>query len=192
MTPILLASGSPYRQQLLKQLGIEFAQKSPDIDETPRTNEEAPALAGRLAIEKANALASLYPDHLIIASDQVASLKGSLLHKPGSYQNAIAQLESCSGQCVRFYTALCLLNTGTQQLQTALEHYDVHFRELDYEQIERYVSQDQPFDCAGSFKAEGLGISLFTKLSGNDPNTLIGLPLIRLVDMLNNEGVKIP
>lgn len=192
MTPILLASGSPYRQQLLRQLGIEFIQKSPDIDETPYANEEASALASRLATEKAKALANLYPDHLIIASDQVASLKGSLLHKPGSYQNAIAQLESCSGQSVRFHTALCLLNTSTQRLQTALEHYDVHFRELEYEQIERYINQDKPFDCAGSFKVEGLGISLFTKLSGDDYNTLIGLPLIRLIDMLDNEGVKIP
>ena len=192
MLPIILASSSPYRRQLLQRLGLTFSTISPNIDETPAPNETPTELVERLALEKAKTVAKTDPNHLIIASDQAAELRGTILGKPGSHQNAIAQLESCSGQMVSFYTSLCLLNSSTGQHQTITDLYHVYFRDLSYEQIERYVCKEQPYDCAGSFKMEGLGISLFEKLEGDDPNSLIGLPLIQLVRLLESEGVFIP
>ena len=192
MPSLILASSSTYRRELLSKLGLDFSHHSPEIDETPKPDEAPETLATRLALEKAQAIAGIYPASLIIGSDQVASLKGTQLHKPGSHQQAVAQLESCSGQSVDFFTSICLLNSQTGKHQLTVEKYQVQFRQLSHEQIDRYICAEQPYDCAGSFKMEGLGISLFTKIEGDDPNTLIGLPLIRLVDMLDNEGVQIP
>ena len=192
MLPIILASSSKYRRELLARLGLPFTTQSPDIDETAQPQECAVSLALRLAEEKALTVANYNPEHLIIASDQTASLNGSILGKPGSHSNAVTQLASCSGQKVTFHTALCVLNSKNKQLQVDCIPYSVYFRPLSHEQIERYASLEQPYDCAGSFKMEGLGICLFEKLEGDDPNSLIGLPLIRLIDMLSNEGVLIP
>ena len=192
MLPLILASSSPYRRQLLERLGVAFVSISPDIDESPVPGENAEALAARLALAKAEAVAAANPGHLIIASDQVASLDGKVIGKSGSHQAAFAQLSNCSGRTVTFYTGLCLLNSRTNQHQLCTETYSVQFRPLNPNQIERYLHREQPYDCAGSFKMEGLGISLFEKLSGDDPNTLIGLPLIRLIEFLSNEGIAIP
>ncbi|MGK0440414.1 MAG: MAF protein [Pseudohongiellaceae bacterium] len=192
MTPIILASSSKYRHQLLSRLGLDFDSQSSDIDETPLPLENPENLVLRLAQQKAEEIAKTNPSHLIIASDQAASLNGTILGKPGSHQNAVAQLESCSGQKVTFYTSICLLNTKTGHKHVDAEAYHVYFRDLSYPQIERYVCAEQPYDCAGSFKMENLGICLFKKMEGSDPNSLIGLPLIKLIDMLSIEGVNIP
>jgi len=189
MQPILLASSSAYRRDLLKKLGLHFDWASPDIDESPLPNESADMLVERLAIAKANALATQYPAHLIVGSDQVAVLGDDILGKPHNYERAFAQLRAASGQQVIFKTGICLLNTQTNNIQSSVEEFTANFKILSDEQIHYYLNYEQPYDCAGSFKCEGLGIALFTKLSGDDPNTLIGLPLIRLIEMLNNEGV---
>ena len=192
MPSIILASSSPYRRELLGRLGISFDHISPDIDESALPDESAAQLVSRLSQQKAQAVASDYPHHLIIGSDQVACLDGTILVKPGSSDKAMAQLGACSGKTVTFYTGLSLLNSKTGQQQTAVELFSVKFRVLDKAAIERYISAEQPLDCAGSFKVEGLGISLFEQLIGDDPNSLIGLPLIKLVDMLQAEGIAIP
>ncbi|SDU00440.1 Maf family protein [Halopseudomonas salegens] len=192
MPALLLASSSPYRRQLLARLGLDFDCASPDIDESPLPDENAAALCLRLAENKARALAPAYPEHLIIGSDQVLLLDGEAVSKPDNHAAAVAQLQRCSGQRIRFSTALCLLNSRTGKMQTAIEPFDVVFRTLDDATIERYLQAEKPYDCAGSFKSEGLGISLFEALHGNDPNSLIGLPLIRLCTMLRNEGVQLP
>lgn len=192
MLPILLASGSLYRRQLLDKLGIEYQWYAPDIDESLLPDEPAATLVVRLAEQKARALAAEYPRQLIIGSDQVAVLNGQILGKPGSFERAREQLMAASGTTVTFFTGLCLLNSATGNCQTSCENYSVTFRTLSATLIEKYLQQDQPFDCAGSFKAEGLGICLFSKLAGDDPNTLIGLPLIALITMLNNEGINVP
>lgn len=188
---LLLASGSPYRKQLLERLGLQFSCHAPDIDETPLPEETAETLTLRLSAEKARTLAARYPNHRIIASDQAAQLGSSILGKPGTYDKAIRQLQNCSGQTVTFYTGLCLLNTATGQQQLDCVPFTVHFRDLSTQQIESYIKKEEPLDCAGSFKCEGLGITLFTKMSGDDPNSLTGLPLIRLTDMLINENIRI-
>jgi len=189
MQPILLASSSSYRRDLLKKLGLHFDWAGPDIDESPLPNESADMLVKRLAIAKVKALATQYPAHLIIGSDQVAVLGDDILGKPHKYERAFTQLRAASGQQVIFKTGICLLNTQTNNIQSSVEEFTVNFKILSDEQIHYYLNYEQPYDCAGSFKCEGLGIALFTKLSGDDPNTLIGLPLIRLIEMLNNEGV---
>lgn len=189
MLPILLASSSTYRRALFAKLGLEFDWASPDVDEASWENESAESLVMRLSHTKAKALASSHPNKLIIGSDQVAVLDHQTLNKPLTYERAFAQLRSASGRSVIFHTGLCLLNTQTGKAQIAVENFHVYFRALTDQQIHNYLNLEQPYDCAGSFKAEGLGISLFTKLSGDDPNSLIGLPLIRLIDMLRNEGV---
>ncbi|MFM2484024.1 Maf family protein [Celerinatantimonas yamalensis] len=188
---IILASSSKYRQQLLKKIAISFKSVSPDIDESPFAGESASELVVRLAVGKAQALAVNYPNHLIIGSDQVCAINGHILGKPHSVDNAIEQLRQASGQTVRFFTGLALLNTQTQHLQQRVETFDVQFRQLSEQLIRRYVAIERPLDCAGSFKSEGSGIVLFEALRGNDPNTLIGLPLIRLVEFLTNEGVEL-
>ena len=185
---ILLASGSPYRKSLLERLNIDFFQVPPNIDERPLAGETAHQLVLRLAQKKALTLADKYPDTLIIASDQAADLNHRILGKPGTEPNAIEQLSQCSGQKVTFHTGLCLLNTHTHQLQLKDVEFSVWFRTLSTEQITYYIQQEQPLDCAGSFKCEGLGIALFEKMAGDDPNSLIGLPLISLIQMLANEG----
>lgn len=189
--PLLLASSSPYRKELLARLGLPFNSASPDIDETPAPGESAEQLALRLATGKARALAGHYPDTIIIGSDQVATLPdGTLLNKPGSHRKAREQLDLSSGNSVRFLTGLAVLDTRTGTLKTRCEPFEVHFRELTAEEIENYLNKEQPYDCAGSFKMEGLGIALFRSMEGRDPNSLIGLPLIALIDLLRELGVN--
>jgi len=186
---IILASSSTYRKQLLSKIMTDFKCASPNIDETPHKNETFIDLAKRLATEKANTIAIKHPDALIIGSDQVACVDSKQLHKPKTRANTIEQLMNCQGKSAYFYTSLCLINSRTNTLQTSVECYETRFRNLNAQQITHYVDSEPAFDCAGGFKMEGLGIALFEKISGDDPNTLIGLPLIRLIQMLENEGV---
>ena len=189
---LVLASTSSFRKMLLDKLDIPFETASPDIDETHRPDESPADLVQRLSIEKALAVAKDYPEHLIIGSDQVACVDGQILGKPGDFTRAKQQLTRASGKKVTFYTGLTLVNSVSGNRQTICEPFTVHFRQLNEQQIERYLNKEQPFNCAGSFKSEGYGITLFSKLEGDDPNTLIGLPLIRLVQMLENEGLALP
>jgi septum formation protein len=188
---LVLASTSPFRRELLAKLGLPFSTAAPDVDESPRAGETAEQLVLRLAEAKARAVAERFADALIIGSDQVAGLGGAILGKPGDRERAVAQLSAASGRTVVFRTGLCLLNAATGRAQTRCEPFKVHFRPLTQAQIEAYVDREQPFGCAGSFKSEGLGITLFERLEGDDPNALIGLPLIRLVAMLSAEGVEV-
>lgn len=190
MLPIILASSSPFRREILAKLGLEFTTLSPDIDEQAKAGEIPEKLVLRLAIEKAQAVAQKYDSGLVIGSDQLAVIDGEILGKPGNHENAVKQLRHASGKTVIFYTGLCLFNAETQQQQAEVVPFKVVFRELSDEQIENYLNAEQPYNCAGSFKSEGLGISLFERLEGDDPNTLIGLPLIRLIRMLEAEGVQ--
>lgn len=192
MPPILLASGSVYRRELLARLRLPFDYAAPEIDESPRPNESGTALASRLAQQKAQTLASRYPEHLIIGSDQVAVLDEQLIGKPGTFERAREQLRAASGRSVSFLTGLCLYNARSGRSQVDCIPFTVHFRELDDARIERYLRAEQPYDCAGSFKCEALGISLFRRTEGDDITSLVGLPLIRLVDMLEAEGIQIP
>ena len=192
MLPLLLASSSPYRRELLDRLRLPFVCASPDIDETRHPEEPAMALVRRLAKEKAQALATGYPGHLIIGSDQVAVLDDQILGKPHTFERALEQLSASSGRSVSFLTGLALLNSDTGDCQVDCVRFTVHMRELDHACITRYLHAEQPYDCAGSFKAEGLGVSLFRATEGPDATSLIGLPLIRLVDMLLNEGIQLP
>ena len=188
---LVLASSSPYRAELLSRLNISFEQASPDVDESPLENETAEELVLRLALLKAKALETKYPNALIIGSDQVALLDNKILGKPGNHQNAVQQLKNASGRTVTFLTSLCLYNSQSKQHQLDVAPYQVSFRDLTDQQIENYLKTEQPYNCAGSFKSEGLGITLFASQKGEDPNALIGLPLIRLVTMLNNEGIEV-
>ncbi len=192
MLPLLLASSSPYRRELLERLRLPFVCASPDIDESRLPEEPAGALVQRLAREKAMVLAARFPDHLIIGSDQVAVLGDQILGKPHTFERALEQLSASSGKSVSFLTGLALYNSRTGECQVDCVPFTVHMRDLTPERISRYLHAEQPYDCAGSFKAEGLGVSLFRSTEGPDANSLIGLPLIRLVDMLSNEGVQIP
>ncbi len=192
MRRLLLASSSPYRQELLSRLRLPFESYAPDIDETSLPGENAEQLVTRLAEQKARALAEQYPNHLIIGSDQVAVLESKIIGKPHTYERAKQQLQSASGNSVRFLTGLALFDSATGRIQTDCVPFTVHFRELDEARIERYLKIEQPYDCAGSFKAEGLGISLFRATEGEDVTSLVGLPLISLVDMLLNEGYDVP
>ncbi len=189
---IVLASSSPYRKRLLARLNIEFETIAPEVDETPLENEAPETLALRLATEKALAVAKQYPDALIIASDQVAVLDGQVLGKPGTVVRARQQLTMASGKQLDFLTAVHLYNTASGSGQSRVVPYSVVFRDLPEDMVNRYIEQDQPLDCAGSFKWESLGIALFSRMSGDDVTALEGLPLICLVDMLANEGVRIP
>ncbi len=189
---IVLASTSPYRKALLQQLQLDFICASPNINETALDNETIETMVVRLARTKAENIASHYPDALIIGSDQSAILNGKKLDKPGNFKTAVAQLKAASGQKVIFQTGLCLLNATSSHYQSTCVPYTVEFRDLDEITITSYLKKEQPYNCAGSFKSEGLGISLFKRLSGDDPNALIGLPLIRLIDFLHIEGVAIP
>lgn len=189
---IVLASSSPYRRQLLERLGLPFTPESPDIDESPLPGESPPDLVMRLSESKARALAPRYPAALIIGSDQVAVLGDRILGKPGNRENAMAQLSECSGKRLMFHTGLCLLDSATGKAQVDDVLFDVKFRTLTARQIERYVDADRPYHSAGSFKAESRGIVLFEYLHGDDPNALIGLPLIRLTRMLEHHGLTLP
>lgn len=192
MQALILGSSSPFRQALLAKLGQPFSTDSPMIDETRRPDESPQQLVLRLAEEKARDVGLRHSDALVIGSDQVACIGERILGKPGNRENAIEQLRQASGRNVEFFTGICLLNTATGHLQVDVEPFTVRFRRLDQAQIERYVDYEQPFNCAGSFKSEGYGITLFSALDGRDPNTLIGLPLIRLVEMLAAEGLDLP
>ena len=190
--PLLLGSTSPFRKMLLEKLGIAFETASPDIDETRQDNEQPNALVERLAHEKAKAISLTHQQHLIIGSDQVCCIDGIILGKPGNRENAIKQLQHCSGKTVTFYTGLCLLNSSNGKKQVIHETYDVTFRTLSSQQIEDYVDAEKPYNCAGSFKSEALGVVLFDSMTGRDPNSLIGLPLMALTDMLKQEGIQLP
>ncbi|MFV3304487.1 Maf family protein [Pseudomonas sp. NY15181] len=192
MLPLILASGSPYRRELLQRLRLPFECASPDIDESPLPGESAEQLVKRLAESKARALSQHYPDHLIIGSDQAAVNGSQILGKPHTIERATEQLKAASSKSVSFLTGLCLLNSQSGRSQVDCVPFTVHFRDLDDARIRRYLEAEQPFDCAGSFKAEGLGVSLFRSTEGEDATSLIGLPLIRLVDMLLAEQVPIP
>lgn len=190
--PIVLGSSSPYRKTLLERLRLPFVTASPDIDEQPLRGETAESLVLRLAANKAQILARQFPKHLIIGSDQAASLaNGEILGKPGDHEQASKQLARCSGQSVCFYTGLTLLNSQTGQQDTLAETYTVHFRPLHSNDIEHYLRAEAPYDCAGSFRMEGLGITLFSRFEGRDPNSLIGLPLMALTDLLKKQGVDV-
>lgn len=188
---LVLASTSPYRRELLARLQLPFEVFAPEVDETPLPHEAPEQTALRLAEAKARAAGQRFPDALIIGSDQVAMLDGMQLGKPHTHDNAVRQLRMMRGRRVVFLTALCLYNSANDHAQTQLVPFAVHFRNLSDEQIERYLRKEQPYNCAGSAKSEGLGIVLIEKMEGDDPNALIGLPLIALVDMLGNEGVEV-
>ena len=191
MTPsILLASTSPFRQALLRKLGLSFITAAPEVDESPQPGENAEALVIRLAVAKAQALAGTYPRHWIIGSDQVCVLDGAIAGKPHTAENARAQLRAASGQAITFYTGLALFHPASGRLLQCCEPFVVHFRTLTDAEIAGYVEKEQPLQCAGSFKSEGLGICLFDRLEGRDPNTLVGLPLIALNGMLQQAGIN--
>ncbi|OUS29337.1 septum formation protein Maf [Gammaproteobacteria bacterium 45_16_T64] len=192
MRHVVLGSSSPFRSAILKKLNIAFDTHSPDIDESPLPNETPQELVKRLALRKAEAVAKSHPTSLIISSDQVSVLNGNINGKPGTRERAIAQLSESSNNTVSFYTSLCLYDALENNYQLVVEPYLVHFRKLSLQAIENYIDAESPLNCAGSFKSEGLGISLFNRLQGDDPNTLIGLPLIRLVEMLNKKNIDIP
>ncbi|MGP9767562.1 Maf family protein [Halomonas sp. AOP13-D3-9] len=186
---LVLASSSRSRRELLNRLQLPYQCLSPDIDETPQRGETPQALVHRLALSKANAVAQHFPHHLIIGSDQVAVFEGDILGKPHSAEKACANLARFSGQRVTFLTGLALLDTRHQRHQVHVEPFEVVFRPLSNQEIENYVAKEQPLDSAGSFRMEGLGIALLEKLEGRDPNTLIGLPLIALCEMLRQAGL---
>jgi len=188
-TPLVLASSSPYRKQLLDKLGLDFICAAPHINEQAMQNELPQNLALRLAKEKAQALVTCYPKHLIIASDQVAILNQQQLEKPITKTKAIQQLELSSGQTVNFYTSVCVLDSASLEFKNTFDLCRVHFKTLSPESIRHYIEREQPYDCAGSFKSEGLGIALFERIQGDDPNALVGLPLIKLIALLNAFGV---
>ncbi len=189
MPQIILASSSSYRKQLLERLKLDFSCISPDIDESPKPDETIQSLVDRLARQKAEAVALQHPDSWIIGSDQTASFAGSLIGKPGTPQAAEKQLQAFSGKSLTFYTSLCLLNQKEGFLQTELSTTLVRFRNLSSAEIQHYVAIDNPIDCAGSFKAESLGISLFDAVESEDPTALIGLPLIALCRLMRHAGI---
>lgn len=188
---LVLASTSPFRRELLGRLGIPFDTAAPEADETAAPGETPEQLVIRLAEAKARAVAKRSPDSVIIGSDQVACIDGRTLGKPGNRERAIEQLQHASGRRVDFFTGLCVLDAASGGSTTVCEPFRVHFRKLDDTQIRHYVDRETPFNCAGSFKSEGLGIALFERLEGDDPNALIGLPMIRLVDLLAAVGIEV-
>lgn len=191
MPALILASSSIYRRELLERLQLPFLIVSPEVDETPQPGELPDQTALRLAQEKARKVALTHPDALIIGCDQVATLDGRQLGKPLTHDNAVSQLRLMRGRTVTFHSALCLLNAANGHLQSEVVPYQVCFRNLSDVQIHGYLEKEQPYHCAGSAKSEGLGIVLIEWMRGDDPNALIGLPLIKLVGMLQNEGVAV-
>ena len=188
---LILASTSPFRKAILDKLGVDFDTASPETDETELANETPQQLVERLSIAKAKAIADKVSGALVIGSDQVSVINGEIIGKPHTHENAVKQLQNASGKTVTFYTGLCLYNSTTQKYQSEVVPFDVVFRQLNQQQIESYLRKEEPYNCAGSFKSEALGIVLFEKLIGEDPNTLMGLPLIRLVKMLEQENFSI-
>lgn len=189
---LILASTSPYRKQLLTKLNLAFDCQAPNIDETAQLGETAVQLVQRLSEQKAAAIARNNHNAIIIGSDQVAVLDQKILTKPGNFSNAAKQLTACSARSVLFYTGLTLHNTANGTVRSIVDSFEVKFRPLSEAAITRYLQQEEPYDCAGSFKVEGLGITLFEYLRGDDPNSLVGLPLIRLITMLSEEGFSLP
>jgi septum formation protein len=188
---LILASSSEFRRELLQKLQIPFSSISPRVDETPFENEKPHETALRLAQDKARKIGTDYPNALVIGCDQVATMDGEQLGKPLNHVNATRQLKSMRGREVIFHSALCLYNATTGNMQTEVVSYIVHFRQLSDEQIENYLNKEQPYQCAGSAKSEGLGIALMESMIGEDPNALIGLPLIKLINMLENENISV-
>ncbi len=191
MKTLVLGSTSPFRKTLLEKLKLPFICDKPDIDDTPQPNESPINLVQRLATEKAKAVSSSHTNALIIGSDQVAVCNGEIIGKPHNYDNAVKQLSSFSGKSITFYTGLCVYCTETDTSNTLVEPFIVHFKTLTQADINHYLKAEEPYNCAGSFKSEGLGICLFEKLEGEDPNTLIGLPLIKLVALLKQQGFDV-
>jgi septum formation protein len=189
--PLVLASSSPYRRALLERLMLPFSVEAPEVDETARAGETPQELVQRLAVEKARAVAARHPRALIIGSDQVAVHDGCVVGKPRDHAHAVAQLRAASGARVTLHTGLALVNSRSGSIQVDVVPYAVQFRRVTDEQIERYLRKEQPYGCAGSLRADGLGIALLERFEGEDPNALIGLPLIRLVRMLEAEGVQL-
>lgn len=188
---IILGSTSPFRKQILEKLNLDFQTAKPDVDETPFTNETAYQLVERLAVEKAQAVANKHNNALVIGSDQVALFNDTILGKPHTHENAIKQLSSFSGNKVTFLTGLAVINSETGETHSLVEPFEVYFKQLTLESIEAYLLVEKPYKCAGSFKSEALGICLFEKLVGEDPNTLIGLPLIKLIGLLEKFGFSV-
>lgn len=188
---IVLASTSRYRRELLTRLGLPFEVAAPDVDETALPGETPEATASRLAVAKARAVAVRFPQAYVIGSDQVAVLEGATLGKPGNHANAVNQLRTMRGKEVTFHTALCLLHAASGQAPTRVVPFYVRFRDYSDAQIERYLQREQPYDCAGSARCEGLGIALIAEMRGTDPNALIGLPLIALTEMLAAQGIGV-
>ncbi|HEX7811612.1 MAG TPA: Maf family nucleotide pyrophosphatase [Burkholderiales bacterium] len=189
---LILASTSRYRKDLLARLNLAFDSVAPEVDETPLANERPIDTARRLALAKAQAVGGRHPDALIVGSDQVAVCEGRRLDKPGSHANAVGQLRHASGRSVVFHTAVVLLNSRSGRVQAELVPTETRFRSLSEAEIERYLRAEPAYDCAGSAKAEGLGISLLEEIQSPDPTALIGLPLIALCSMLRNENIFIP
>lgn len=189
---LILASTSPFRRELLSRLAIPFETCSPAVDEARLPGETAEALVLRLSGAKARAGAQAHPRALVIGSDQVAVVDDEILGKPGDHGRAVEQLHKLSGRTVTFLTGLCLYNGATDEADIRLVPFRVRFRELDAGRIERYLRHEQPYNCAGSFKSEALGITLFERMEGDDPTALIGLPLITLTTLLARAGVVLP
>ncbi len=185
---LILASTSPYRAELLQRLQIPFRSEPPNTDETELPGENASDMVARLALAKARSISAENPDAYVIGSDQTATLNGKKMGKPGSHEAATAQLQACSGQKVQFLTGVALVRESTGSMQVHVEPFTVTFRMLSNSTIDNYLHAEKPYDCAGSFKCEGLGIALFSKINGDDPTSLQGLPLISLVTMLNREN----
>ena len=188
---LVLASTSPYRRELLTRLGLPFYTASPATDETPLPGEAPAATALRLSEAKARAVANVFPGALIIGSDQVACLGEMIFGKPGTHENAVRQLQAMRGRTIIFHTGLCLYDTRNGRAEVRDVQTHVSFRDLSDAEIERYLRKEQPYNCAGSAKSEGLGIALLSSMQGDDPNALIGLPLIALCEMLRSAGVDV-
>lgn len=192
MQAIILASTSPYRRELLERLGIDFTQEAPETDETRETGESAAGMVMRLARSKAAAVAARHDAGLVIGSDQCAVRDSEILGKPGSRDKALEQLRAASGQRVRFLTAVCVMDAANGKARSHMDETVATFRELDDDALHRYIDAEQPLDCAGSFKSEGLGITLFEKIENEDPTALMGLPLIALARLLREAGLQLP
>ncbi len=188
---LILASSSPYRKQLLQRLRLDFDCVSPSIDESPRAGESATDYVARLAAAKAEAVAARHPDAVVIGSDQCALLEGEILGKPENHARALQQLQNAQGKTVLFQTGLCVIDAQARFREVTVVPFEVDFRSLGQRQLEHYLRVEQPYDCAGSFKAEGYGICLFGALRGDDPTALIGLPLIALTGMLERAGIEV-
>ncbi|UCV01777.1 Maf family nucleotide pyrophosphatase [Dechloromonas denitrificans] len=188
---LILASTSPYRRELLGRLGLPFEVANPQTDESPLAGETPEAMALRLSEAKARAVAEAYPDALIIGSDQVATVDGEIYGKPGTHERAVEQLRALSGKTVNFFTGLCLFNSRTGEADVHGVPTLVTFRQLRDTEIENYLRREPAYNCAGSAKSEGLGIALLSSMKGEDPNALVGLPLIALCDMLRRQGMAI-